>query len=141
MPSKSAIVFIDENNLYHNVKTYRCRPGDIDLNKLGYFITQKFLDVLGMTQKKEKGIDIIIAVHMIKKCMIDKECDCCILISGDADFIPAMEIIKKSGGEVITSMTPAGYSRELRSGAFRYYLIKRSDLVDCTKDFKEIKNQ
>ena len=216
MPSKSAIIFIDGNNWYHNVKKFISKPGDIDLTKLSYFIAnyfkvevveifyynsipdirdgelmyyrhmmflsslekegikvktrklqtnstkelrnekiilinsldlcdnckpivkQSFLDEIGSIQKKEKGVDIMIAIDMIKKCIIDKECDCCILISGDADFIPAMQVIKDSGREVITSNVAYGYSRELRKGDFRYLILNRKILMDnCLKEFKK----
>lgn len=214
MSSKSAIVFIDGNNWYHNVKSLISKPSDIDLTKLSYFIArhfkleivgifyynsvpdirdgenmyyrhmvylsslekegikvqtrklqtnstdelknervalinslilcetckpivkQAFIDELGTIQKKEKGIDIMIAVDMIKKCMINKECDCCILISGDADFLPAMQIIKESGNEVITSSVYGGYSTELRKGKFRYKILSRKELTEnCMKSF------
>ena len=103
-------------------------------------VKQSFLDVIGSVQKKEKGIDIMIATDMIKRCMIDKECDCCILISGDTDFIPAMQIIKDSGREVITSSVPWGYSRELRGGRFRYLILKRAELTEkCMKSYQETK--
>jgi len=103
-------------------------------------IESAFIESLGEIAKKEKGIDVEIAVEMINKSIIEKECDCCILISGDADFIPAMEIIKKSGMEVIPSSVPIGFSNELKSGKYRYLLLKRQELTNkCMKSYKEVK--
>ncbi|MCK5624278.1 NYN domain-containing protein [Candidatus Pacearchaeota archaeon] len=99
-----------------------------------------FIDSLGTVLKKEKGIDVKIAVDMIAKCLIEEECDCCILLSGDADFIPSMELIKRAGKEVIISSVPMGFSSELRSGNFRYLVLGRGELSkECIKSYKEIK--
>jgi len=99
-----------------------------------------FIESLGSIEKKEKGVDVQIAVDMINKSIITKECDCCILISGDADFLPAMQIIKTSEKEVITSMVPYGYSNQLKSGGFRYLILRRAELIEqCMKSYKEIK--
>lgn len=103
---------------------------------------QNCLDCVGNINKKEKGIDVKIATDMLRKCLIEKECEVCILISGDADFIPAMQTIKDSGKEVITSCVYAGYSRELREGRFRYFYLKKNELNQkCMKDFKKIYKQ
>ena len=64
---------------------------------------------IGNTSKKEKGIDVKIAVDMIRKSLIENICEVCILISGDADFIPAMQTIKDDKKEVITASVYTGY--------------------------------
>ncbi len=103
-------------------------------------IKQNCMDCIGIITKKEKGIDVKIAIDMIRKCLIEDECDVCVLISGDADFIPAIQTIKDSKKEVITSMVFPGYSNELRSGKFRYFYLTRNDLnKNCMKDYKKEK--
>ena len=111
----------------------------LDLCKTCYpLVKLNCFSCLGNTSKKEKGIDVKIAVDMIRKVLIEKECDVCILISGDADFIPAMQTIKDSKKEVITSSIYTGYSRELRSGRFRYFYLSPEDLNKyCMKDYKK----
>lgn len=220
MEKQSAIIFIDGNNWYHNVKSVVAKPGRVDLSKLAYFICSKlnlelieivyynsipdiqdgeaiyyqhmsflselekegikvktrklqkisnaelkkereifiealdlcasckpivkesFLEVIGNYKKKEKGIDVMIAIDMIKQSVIDNRCNKCILISGDADFIPAMQIIKDAGKEAITCCVPYGHSRELRGGKFRYFIIKKRDLIEkCMKEYKEMKKE
>ena len=209
MPKK-AIIFVDANNWYHNVKHY-FEPGEIDIIKVAnlicniksfdfveirwyasvpniqdgesmYYkhmsflsnlkkkgvkiITRKlqrlsnkeilirkketinnldlcdvcrplvesvFLDLADI-KKKEKGIDVWIAVDMIKESVIDKNCDVCILISGDTDFVPALDVIKKHGKEVLTAMVPNGYSSELRQ-RFPYFILNKEKLIQCLQDW------
>jgi len=88
-----------------------------------------FLD-LSDIKRKEKGIDVWIAVDMIKKSIIDKECNVCILISGDADFVPSLDIIKNKSIEVLTASVPFGYSSELR---------RKETLQRCFADYKDKK--
>ncbi len=103
-------------------------------------VKQNCNDCIGNVKKKEKGIDIKIAVDIVRKCIIENECDKCILITGDADFIPALQVVKDSGKEVITSSVINGYSRGLRDGRFRYFILNRKDIINnCLKDYKQIK--
>lgn len=208
---KKAVVFIDANNWYHNVKWW-FKPGDIDIKKminliarekniavieirwytsmpsmednelvykqqrsfLGHLekqgikiITRKlqrlsnkellkkrqdlldswdlcklckpivensFLDIRDQNQK-EKGIDVWIAVDMVKEA-IQSKLDICILISGDSDFVPALDLVKGVGKEVLSAFIPRGYSNEIRQ-KFQYKIIKREELAKCLKDYKE----
>jgi uncharacterized LabA/DUF88 family protein len=217
MMSKSAIVFIDGNNFYHNVKQMAIKPSHVDFAKLSDFICANFKvkrklsiyynsvpsirdgeplyykhmsflseieklpnfqvktrklqrhstqevmkqkkehienldfcskcqplvetmcsDCVGNVKKREKGIDVMIAVDMIDLCINKNECDFCILISGDADYIHALDLIKKSGKEVATASVPPGYSYELREHHL-YFILGKTILIDnCLKDYKMI---
>lgn len=86
--------------------------------------------------KREKGVDVLITVDMIDECLIKINCDVCILISGDADFIPVMQIIKDSGKEAIVSSIYAGFSQKFREGKFRYLILKKQDILDCLRENK-----
>lgn len=209
---KKAIVFVDANNWYHNVKKYR-NPGQVDIKKVAdllcdvknfdlievrwyasvpnisdgermYYshisflenlekkgikvITRKlqrlsskeilkkknqtlegldlcencrplieseFLDLADI-QKKEKGIDVWLAIDMIRYCVIEDSCDTCVLISGDADFVPALNLIKEKGNNVLVSSVPSGFSKELRD-KFEYFILKRGTLDKCMRDWKD----
>jgi len=51
-----------------------------------------------------------------------------------------MELIKSLGREVIASSVPFGFSNELKSGKFRYLVLKRQEIAqNCMKSYKEIK--
>lgn len=93
-----------------------------------------FLDLADL-KRKEKGIDVWAAVDMVNLAVIGEKCDVCILISGDADFVPALTIIKDKGKEVLTAMTPLGYSRELIE-KFPYFILRKETLMKCFKDYK-----
>jgi uncharacterized LabA/DUF88 family protein len=205
-----AILFIDGNNFYHNVKKW-IKPSLIDIKKISRFIEEKrktkiseirwyvfmpdkesneivyqkqrsFLSHLEkqgikvITRKlqklsnkelvkkrqllmdswdlceicrplveegfaeikdpnqKEKGIDVWIAIDMVKESLQNK-LDCCILLSGDADFVPAGNLIKEIGKKFLSCSILNGYSNELRQN-FEYILIKREELNKCLKELK-----
>jgi len=175
---RSAIVFVDGNNWYHNVKKVIAKPRGLDFFKVGRVVCERFgLDLVevryynsvpdidlgeenyykhmvylaglkkkgvkvntrklkvvrsgGKKLRIEKGVDVKVAADMIDFCLVDDLCDVCILLSGDADFLPAMDVIKKQGKEVITASVSKGYSRDLRGGDFRYVVLKREDLDGC----------
>ncbi|MHA1828008.1 MAG: NYN domain-containing protein [Candidatus Heimdallarchaeaceae archaeon] len=100
-------------------------------------IESVFLDLADL-KKKEKGIDVWVAVDMLRKCLIEKVCEVCVLISGDADFVPALELIKKNGNEVLTSMVPWGYSSELRR-KFPFFILRKETLMKCFREYKDKK--
>ena len=95
---------------------------------------------IGRSKKREKGIDVWIAIDMIRKTLIEKECDCCILISGDADFIPALELIEKNNKEVLSAFVPIGYAYDLRKN-FKFYSLGKPKIMQCLKEFSEFKKE
>ena len=177
MEKRSAIVFIDGSNFYHNSKSILDKPGKIDFFKLSIFICEHFnlalkevryynsvpdisdgdntyykhMSFLEDLKKQgivvntrklrkikenifiEKGIDVLITADMIKKSFVENECEVCILISGDSDFVPVMEIIKEAKKEVISCCVLQGYGRELLQGKFRYFILKKEDIEKCLK--------
>ncbi|MEK6933824.1 MAG: NYN domain-containing protein [Nanoarchaeota archaeon] len=213
---KKAIVFVDANNWYHNVKKF-FRPGEISIKKVAelicsnlkfslkevrwyasipdisdsekvYYdhmrflaelekegikvITRKlqrlsnkeilkkkretidsldlcsnckplveasFLD-LSDINRKEKGIDVWIAIDMVKKSVVDEDCDVCILVSGDTDFVPAVNLVKQAGKEVLSAFTPFGYSNELRNST-SYFIIRKETLTKCFRDYESKKKE
>jgi len=98
---------------------------------------EKFIHLIIQT-KKEKGIDVWCAVDMIKYCLIKKDCDICILVSGDADFVPALNLIKEGGKGVLVTSVHRGFSKELRDN-FEYFVIKEKTLNKCLRDYNKPK--
>ena len=180
---KSAIVFIDGNNWYHNAKAVVGKPRYINFKKLSNIIAERFnlsikelryynsipdielgdevyykhmvflarlkkqgivvntrklkkIKENGKTLRIEKGIDVMICADLISKSLVEKKCDCCVLISGDSDFVPVMQLIKKAGKEVLTTSVIKGYARELLQGEFRFWILKKSDLEKCKESYK-----
>lgn len=97
-------------------------------------VEESFLDIQDINQK-EKGIDVWIAIDMVKEAL-QEDVDCFILISGDADFVPAFNLIKSIGKEVLSVFIPRGYSNELRQ-KFQYWILNRDDLKKCLKEYKK----
>jgi uncharacterized LabA/DUF88 family protein len=212
MSNRQAIVFIDGNNLYHNLKATFIQPSVIHLGKLSDFICEHFgceriktiyynsvpsiadgeevyyghmkfledvkklpnfevktrklqrsstfervqtvhreVDSLGLCKiclpivkshwkdyicsinVREKGIDVMIAIDIIKLGLVDKAFDAYILISGDADFIPVMDLLKNSGKTAFSACTAKGYSYELRKTHGWFILDKEQILKKCSK--------
>ena len=98
-------------------------------------IEASFLDLIDIS-RKEKGIDVWIAIDMIRKSIVEKECDICILISGDTDFVPAVKLIKKAGKQILSAFVPFGYSTELRNST-EYFIIRKETLIKCFKEYKD----
>lgn len=97
-------------------------------------VDAQFLDLADI-KRKEKGIDVWIAVDMLRLSIIENDCEVCVLISGDADFVPALNIIESKGKEILTAMTPIGYSSELRR-KFPYFIVKGTTLLRCFRNYK-----
>ncbi len=95
-------------------------------------VEETILDAIGNVKKKEKGVDVQLATGFVENA-IDKNAEILILFSGDADFIPAMELAKKKGARVISSSVPKGYSWELRD-KFEFFAIGKRKLIEnCLK--------
>jgi len=100
-------------------------------------IESVFLDLADL-KKKERGIDVWLSIDMVKLCLMENRCDVCILISGDADFVPALDLINQHEKEILTSMAPFGYSSELRK-KFPYFILKKETLMKCLRSYKDQK--
>lgn len=209
---KKAVIFIDGNNFYHNLKQMKIKPGNIDFKKLvetisRYFkcelqevryynsmptlrdgkelyyshlrfidnlrnlskftihtrklqshsnkellkekheliesmdlcdncksiVEENILDTISNVKKKEKGIDVMLAVDLVEYA-IKSKADYLIVLSGDADFVPAMNLAKENNREVLSTSLAKGYSRELRE-KFKFFVIGKNNLMEnCFKD-------
>mgnify|MGYP001766182003 CR=1 FL=1 len=87
---------------------------------------------IGPVTKREKGVDVAIAVDMLNTCVLKDEADMCILISGDADFIPALDIVRSRGKEVASASVHRGYSYNLRQ-KHRYFVLGPRELTSVLK--------
>jgi len=96
-------------------------------------VEESFLDISDNHQK-EKGIDVWIAIDMVKEA-IKENIDVAVLISGDADFVPAFSLIKEFGKEVLSCSVPRGYSNELRQ-KFLFLVLNKETLTKCLKDYE-----
>ncbi len=135
-----------------DIRYYNSTP-DIDLGEDNYYKHMVFLAGLkksgivvntnklkkirvdGKVLRVEKGVDVMITTDMMRKSLVENMCDCCVLISGDSDFVPVMRAIKKAEKEVLTVSVLRGYARELLQGEFRFWILKKADLIKCFKGY------
>jgi len=78
----------------------------------------------------EKGIDINIAVDMLKLAQ-NNAYDTAILVSGDGDFVSAVEGVKDLGKHVEQAYFRSGHSQHLRQACDRYIEITKEALSSC----------
>ena len=95
-----------------------CRP----------IVEENILDVIGNVKKKEKGVDVKLAVDLIDSAN-ENDANILILVSGDADFIPALESAQKKGAQILSSSVVKGYSKHLRDFC-PFFAIGRNKLIE-----------
>ena len=116
------------------IKQKQSLINDLDLcENCQKLVEANFLDLADI-KRKEKGIDMWIGVDMLNLSVLKKQCEVCVLISGDADFVPALNILEENSIEILTAMTTRGYSRELINN-FPFFMIKNETLLRCFKDY------
>lgn len=96
------------------------RTGIIDSckNKLKQFLME--LNLIKLT--KEKGVDVLLVVDAIEETKA-RTADTLILLSGDADFVPAINLLKEYGMKTVNLHTYSGSSNELRNACHKHILI------------------
>ena len=98
-------------------------------------VEESFLDISDHHQK-EKGIDVWIAIDIVKKAI--EGVGSIVLISGDADFVPAFNLVRQVGSDVLSCSVPRGYSYELRE-KFPFMIFSRDIINKCLRDVKDEK--
>jgi uncharacterized LabA/DUF88 family protein len=78
----------------------------------------------------EKGVDVQIATDMIRSAHQDAY-DTAILVSGDADFVPAVQLVKDFGKHVENAFCRTGRSRFLQQTCDRFTLLDAAKLGLC----------
>jgi uncharacterized LabA/DUF88 family protein len=91
---------------------------DSCLSKLRDFLTD--MGLIKLT--KEKGIDVQLVVDAIEEARKDENIKI-IILSGDADFVPAVNLLKSYKVEVINLHPYSGSSTELRNACNKHILI------------------
>lgn len=95
-----------------------------------------YLDLrLGRLEKRgntvvEKGIDVRVATDMLWQAH-NNVYDTAVLVSGDADYVPAVEAVKAIGKHVEVAFVSRGRSLDLQHAADRFVLLDASKLAGC----------
>lgn len=91
-------------------------------------VEENILDTIKNVKKKEKGIDVRLAVDFID-CAINQNKIVLILVSGDSDFIPALELAKQKEAMVLSASLAKGYSHQLRE-TFEFFAIGKNQIIE-----------
>jgi len=91
-------------------------------------VEENILDVIGNVKKKEKGVDIMLAVDLVEYAT-KKKADFFLVFSGDADFIPAMEFVKENKISILSVSLAKGYSMELRE-KFKFLVLGKNIIME-----------
>lgn len=90
-----------------------------------------FLKRAGLLKlSKEKGVDIMLVADMIGGAFRNKY-ETALLLTGDADYIPAVELVQFLGKEVVNVHCYAGSSGELRNKCDSHILISADAKGNC----------
>lgn len=91
----------------------------------------KFLSEAGLLKSsKEKGVDILLVTDMVKGAFQNRF-DVALLVSGDADYVPAVELVQSLKKEVINVHFYSGSAFELRKTCNSHLLIHADEKGNC----------
>lgn len=89
-------------------------------NKVDDFLKEAGLNKIS----REKGIDVMLVIDMIKGAFQEKY-ETALLFTGDADFVPAVELVQNLKKEVINIHLYLGSSIELRKKCDKHILMTK----------------
>jgi len=100
--------------------------------ELGDKLTKKFIKIFRekVTNYIEKGVDIAIASDMLKFAYSDSY-DTAMLISGDGDFVSALEGVQNLGKHVENAYFNKGHSIYLRETCDRFISLTSNSIKKC----------
>jgi uncharacterized LabA/DUF88 family protein len=81
-------------------------------------------------KKVEKGVDVRLAVTMLARAYKDHY-DVAVLVSGDADFVEAVQEVKDNGKHVELAFFDTAPCFHLRKTCDRFIVLNKSFLEDC----------
>lgn len=80
--------------IQENVEAISLRHNYVEFRKVGY----RFFEASKRKWGGEKGLDVAMAVDMVT---LAPAYDACVVVSGDADFVPAIQAVKNMGRLVV----------------------------------------
>jgi uncharacterized LabA/DUF88 family protein len=76
----------------------------------------------GSKRREQKGVDVRLAVDALEAAL-SGSVDGVALVSGDADFVPLVDAIRRAGPHVVVLAFEQGLSRDLRHAADRVHIL------------------
>jgi uncharacterized LabA/DUF88 family protein len=119
--SKEPEKYISQQRFHAGIRSLSTKwPITLRTRKLRYRAKDKVLIA------EEKGIDVMLAVDAISTA-VEKNHQNIIILSGDADYVPAVEFMNKLGVTTINMHLYSGSSIELRNICNKHILIHFKD--------------
>lgn len=112
---KSEILYASQQSLFSKLRRQRINI------KLGYLL-------FSQGKFHEKGVDVQIAVDMVKGA-IKNEFDVCYLISSDTDLLPAIKTAREENKKIIYVGFEKAVSRALMKNCSSSLILKKADLL------------
>lgn len=78
---------------------------------------------------RQKKVDILLATRLIERSL---EVDKIILVAGDADFVPSVEVAKKKA-KITLAFHPSSTSTQLKQSSDRKIELSKAFFSDCLK--------
>lgn len=85
----------------------------------------RFGEVRGR-DKRQKGVDVLLAVEMLVGA-VEHIFDVAILVTGDADFVPVVNEVRRRGVTVVVGGVSATTAKELQTAADRFIRLEEQD--------------
>lgn len=105
-----------------------------------YVPTRKFYDAKTRSQATKNAVDIHIAIDIVKDVLLTKNIDTFVLVSGDRDFVPLINVIRAAGKEIYAIGVAGCTSSELAvavDGMYYYHQLLQTD-EDLEKEQHDI---
>lgn len=93
---------------------------DLSVSEDKLYLFLKKLGVIKLT--REKGLDVLLVVDALNIHKKDKN-KALVILSGDSDYVPAIEYMLSEGANVINLHTYSGSSKELRDACSEHILL------------------
>lgn len=101
------------------------------------YLLLKQLGVIKLT--REKGLDVLLITDMLQEHKKNKH-ECLIVLSGDSDYLPAIELMLSEGTKVVNLHTYLGSSAELRNVCSGHILMSVEDGKVKLKEYNKGKH-
>lgn len=105
--------------------TDRFDKNDIAQNKLreqGFRVIARDSLVVVDGKQKQKEVDVSLACEMLEHALMD-HFDVAIVVSGDRDFVPAIQKVQSAGKRVEVAAFDDVYNEECKRAADMYYML------------------
>ena len=108
------------------------------LKHLGFrMVIRESRDRLEQMGREQKEVDVAMACEMVVHALRDHY-DVAVVVSGDRDFIPAIQHVQAAGKRVEVAAFEGSVSQEMRKAADRFYELEKMPLMTVSSPSGEI---